>query len=282
LDNSVILSRSHGVKHGPITRLISPDGLGDRLKPFIFLDFFDADVTPGFGFGMHPHSGIATLTWQPGCDVQYRDTTGNDGILKAGGLEWMLAGGGAWHQGTLLTKGHATGFQLWVPLPPGVEDGPSFGLYIPPSDVGSLQIEGGQIKVFLGSVSTKSFLVTSPITSHQNMNYFSLFLEAGAQWTYETPVAHDVGFVFAFEGEALVNTEKTSKELIELRLPGPVLIAAQDQPVRVLCGSALKHDYPLMLGTSSVHTNETSLRHAVDRIRAIGNRLESNPQNTRM
>ena len=88
-----IVQRERGHGHGPITRLISPDGLGARLKPFIFLDFFDADVSPGFGFGMHPHSGIATLTWQPGCDVQYQDTTGQKGLLKAGGLEWMNAGG---------------------------------------------------------------------------------------------------------------------------------------------------------------------------------------------
>ncbi|WP_370694565.1 pirin family protein, partial [Klebsiella pneumoniae] len=75
--------------------------MGERLKPFIFLDFFDAEIEPGFGFGMHPHSGIATLTWQPGSDVAYQDTTGQRGILRAGGLEWMNAGGGAWHQGHL-------------------------------------------------------------------------------------------------------------------------------------------------------------------------------------
>ena len=52
--------RVAGEQHGPIARLISPGDLGERLKPFIFLDFFDADIEPGFGFGMHPHSGIAT------------------------------------------------------------------------------------------------------------------------------------------------------------------------------------------------------------------------------
>ena len=57
-----IIARARGQRHGPINRLISPDDLGDRLKPFIFLDFFDAEIEPGFGFGMHPHSGIATLT----------------------------------------------------------------------------------------------------------------------------------------------------------------------------------------------------------------------------
>ena len=58
----------------------------------MFLEFFSADITPGYGFGRHPHSRIATLTWRPGCDVQYEDTTGQKGTLKAGGLEWMNAG----------------------------------------------------------------------------------------------------------------------------------------------------------------------------------------------
>ena len=117
-----IARRVAGEPHGAITRLISPSGLGEELKPFIFLDFFQASIEPGFGFGMHPHSGIATLTWQPGSDVQYEDTTGKNGILKAGGLEWMNAGGGAWHRGQMFGSGLVTGFQLWVPMPPGVED----------------------------------------------------------------------------------------------------------------------------------------------------------------
>lgn len=79
-----IIARTRGHCHGPINRLISPDDLGDRLKPFIFLDFFDAAIEPDFGSGMHPPSGIAALTWQPGFDVRYSDTTGQNGVLKAG------------------------------------------------------------------------------------------------------------------------------------------------------------------------------------------------------
>lgn len=57
-----ISKRIYGRQHGPITRLISPNDVGELLKPFIFLDYFSAEITPGFGFPMHPHSGIATLT----------------------------------------------------------------------------------------------------------------------------------------------------------------------------------------------------------------------------
>src|SRR6266852_9773754 len=57
-----IVYRTHGRAHGPITRLVSPSDVGEFIKPFVFLDYFDIDPkhTPAIGF--HPHSGIATLT----------------------------------------------------------------------------------------------------------------------------------------------------------------------------------------------------------------------------
>jgi hypothetical protein len=39
-----IVHRTHGHRHGPITRLMRPSDLGQTLKPFVFLDHFD---TPG-------------------------------------------------------------------------------------------------------------------------------------------------------------------------------------------------------------------------------------------
>ena len=46
----------------PITRLVSPSDIGEMIKPFVFLDH--AEVAPRREplFGIHPHSGIATLT----------------------------------------------------------------------------------------------------------------------------------------------------------------------------------------------------------------------------
>jgi hypothetical protein len=38
-----IVHRTHGRRHGPITRLMSPSDLGQTLKPFVFLDLFDTE-----------------------------------------------------------------------------------------------------------------------------------------------------------------------------------------------------------------------------------------------
>lgn len=63
-----ITYRTCGHGHGPIIRLMSPSNLGQRLKPFVFLDIFDFGqmtlraMAMGDGMPIHPHSGVATVT----------------------------------------------------------------------------------------------------------------------------------------------------------------------------------------------------------------------------
>src|SRR2546426_8965068 len=118
-----IVRRTRGNRHGPITRLMSPGDLGQLLKPFVFLDLFDMDTASFAGFGLHPHSGIATVTHLFEGSVRYEDTTGATGVLPAGGVEWFKAAHGAWHGGGPGDTGRSRGFQLWLALPPQHEPG---------------------------------------------------------------------------------------------------------------------------------------------------------------
>ena len=60
---SRIARRTRGQTHGPVTRLMSPSDFGQLLKPFVFLDLFDNHGKPFTGFGLPPHSCIATLNY---------------------------------------------------------------------------------------------------------------------------------------------------------------------------------------------------------------------------
>src|SRR5260370_40248128 len=60
---SRIAQRTRGQTHGPVTRLMPPADFGQLLKPFVFLDLFDNHGKPVSGLGLHPRSGIATLTY---------------------------------------------------------------------------------------------------------------------------------------------------------------------------------------------------------------------------
>ncbi len=97
-----IVLRTRGRRHGPVTRLVSPSVIGELIKPFVFLDLFDISATGAPNFGWHPHSGIATLTVLHEGAIEYQETTGVKGVLSAGGVEWMRAGGGVWHTGAAL------------------------------------------------------------------------------------------------------------------------------------------------------------------------------------
>src|ERR1700739_959290 len=76
-----IVVRSSGKQHGPIRRLVSPSDIGELIKPFVFLDHAEVAPRPEPFFGIHPHSGIATLTTVLSGGMVYEDTTGKTGSV---------------------------------------------------------------------------------------------------------------------------------------------------------------------------------------------------------
>src|SRR5258708_22432068 len=76
---------------------MSPSDFGEILKPFVFLDLFDHEGAP-FNGALHPHSGIATITYVAEGAVSYIDPDDARGTLPAGGVEWMQAGRGMWRR----------------------------------------------------------------------------------------------------------------------------------------------------------------------------------------
>jgi redox-sensitive bicupin YhaK (pirin superfamily) len=253
---------------GPITRVIDPIELGQRLKPFVFLDHFRGEVAPGFGFDKHPQSGLATLTWQPDLDVQYRDTTGQQGVLPAGGLEWMNAGGGAWHEGRLLTGGVAEGFQLWVAMPPEAENGSAQGQYVAPADVPQATDDHNiRVLVMLGSAQHGGQTLSSPIKAHQSIAYGLTELPPCSSWCWSPAPDHQLAWLLIYRGSAAVQGNTLSDTLLEFGDQGDVHLETSACGAHVLWGSAARHQHPLVLGPSSVHTSPEALQRGLAGIR---------------
>src|SRR5258705_1243254 len=129
-----IARRTHGQNHGLVTRLMSPSDFGEILKPFVFLDLFDHQGAP-FNGGIHPHSGIATLSYVIEGAVSFIDPENVRGTLPAGGVEWMQAGRGMWHGGGPDKAGRTRGLQLWIAVAPGLEIGSNINIYQAPEQV---------------------------------------------------------------------------------------------------------------------------------------------------
>lgn len=256
-----IARRTLGQRHGPITRLMSPSDFGRLLKPFVFLDLVDNQGKPFSGFGLHPHSGIATLTYIAEGSVRYEDTNGATGLLPAGGIEWMRAGGGVWHGGGAGEPGRTRGFQLWIALPPELELGPSESIYLAPE----LIPHDGPARVLLGSYGS----ATSSIKAPSPINYLAVRLKAGESWTYQPPANHTVLWTAIGRGSVLVPDELQQGELVAFRPSSDAIEFEAESDSEFVLGSAVPHDYDLVLGSHSVHTSKDALSEAEGRISTI-------------
>src|SRR5258708_7620872 len=260
-----IARRTRGQSEGSITRLMSPSDFGQLLKPFVFLDLFDNKGIPSRGFGLHPHSGIATLTYLAEGSVRYEDTNGSTGVLPAGGVEWMQAGGGVWHGGGSGKQGRTRGFQLWIALPPKLELAPSVSLYQGPE---AIQHEG-PASVLLGSYGS----ATSAIKAPSPINYLAVRLRQGERWRYQPPAGHTVLWVAVASGAVAVPDELRHGDLAAFEPSNDAIEFEARSDAEFVVASAVRHDHNLVLGYYSGHTSAGALREGEARISDMETRL---------
>jgi redox-sensitive bicupin YhaK (pirin superfamily) len=243
---------------------MSPSDLGEILKPFVFLDLFDHEGAP-FNGPLHPHSGIATLTYVAEGAVNYIDPDDTRGTLQAGGLEWMQAGRGMWHGGGLDKAGRTRGFQLWIALPPALELGPTISIYHPPGDVQS----DGPAHVLLGSYGSASSAIASP----SPINYLTVRLKAGERWRYEPPTGHTVLWTAIASGVLSAPEKLRHGDLAAFEPSSKAVEFEALADTEFVLGSAAPHKHDLVLGYYSVHTTPDALREGEAHISSIKERL---------
>ena len=259
-----IVQRTRGRTHGPITRLMSPSDLGEILKPFVFLDLFDHEGAPFIG-PLHPHSGIATLTYVAEGAVSYIDPDNVRGTLPAGGVEWMQAGRGMWHGGGLDNAGRTRGFQLWIALPPELELGPTISIYQAPEDVP----QDGPARIFLGRYGSASSAIASP----SPINYLAVRLKAGERWRYEPPADHTILWVAIASGVLLAPAELRHGDLAAFEASSEAVEFEAPTDTEFVLGAAAPHKHDLVPGYYSVHTSPDALRDGEAHILSIKKRL---------
>jgi len=239
---------------------MSPSDFGEILKPFVFLDLFDHEGPP-FNGPLHPHSGIATLSYVAEGAVSYIDPNGVRGTLQAGGVDWMQAGRGMWHGGGLDKAGRTRGFQLWIALPPELELGPTISIYQAPDDVP----QNGPARVLLGTLGSASNAIASP----SPINYLAVRLEAGERWRYEPPAGHTVLWTAIASGTLSVPDELRQSDLAAFEPSSEAVEFEARTAAEFVLGSAAPHKYDLVLGSHSVHTTPAALRDAQAHLSAL-------------
>jgi redox-sensitive bicupin YhaK (pirin superfamily) len=264
---SKILYRTRGRRHGPVTRLVSPGDLGEVLKPFVFLDLVDAEAKALSSFGLHPHSGIATVTHLFEGNVRYEDTTGASGLLPEGGVEWFKAAHGAWHGGGGGESARVRGFQLWLALPPQDELGPVESIYQAPENI----VREGPARILLGSYGAAASALKAP----GSINYLAVRLKAGESWRYQRPADHTVAWLALSTGGLTAPERIDAGELVIFEAGDTAIDFHADRDSDFVLGTAVPHRHDLVLGYYSVHTSPASLAAGERRIEEIQRRLQS-------
>ncbi|MQQ99225.1 pirin family protein [Glaciimonas sp. GS1] len=262
-----VILRTRGHAHGAITRLVSPGDVGELIKPFVFLDHFEADAANAPKFGFHPHSGIATLTLIMSGQAFYKETTGREGIIDTGGVEWMRASSGVWHTGGLYGKERGKGFQLWVAMPPEFELAEPHSQYLDASAFEAV----GPARIIMGEYEGHKSIVAAPA----GMTYLDVRLKAGERWRFVPPKEHDVAWIAVAEGEVSATEHITSGELAVFDESEDEIHFEANSDTRFVLGSAIKHPYDLITGFYSVHTNAAALSQGESNITQIGRRLHA-------
>ena len=129
--------------------------------------------------------------------------------------------------------------------------------------------QDGPARVLLGSYGT----ATSAIKTPSPMNYLAVRLKAGERWSYQPPAGHTVVWTAVGKGSVLVPEEMQQGELVAFRPSNAAIEFEARSDAEFVLGSAVPHDYDLVLGSHSVHTNDEALREAEARISAIQTRL---------
>jgi len=192
-------SDGDGVK---LTRVLTQP-LQRRLDPFLMLDAFGSDDAGDYigGFPDHPHRGFETVTYMIAGRMRHRDSSGNEGLLENGGVQWMTAGRGIIHSELPeQEQGRMEGFQLWLNLPaadkmttPGYRD-------IPTGEIPELRLAGATVRVIAGESHGVAGAVQK---AHTEPLYLDLHLEPGTAFEQALPAGHNA-FVYVYRGELAI------------------------------------------------------------------------------
>lgn len=173
-----------------------------EFDPFLLLDDFRSDDPADYlpGFPWHPHRGIETITYVLDGDVEHQDSLGNGGVIGAGDVQWMTAGGGIYHQE--MPRGADTGkmygFQLWTNLPAANKMMAPRYRDVRHDAVATVKTaEGAFVRLIAGSVDETGGPVTDVVTQPE---YMDVSLAAGTQFVHPVTPGH-TAFAYVIDGK---------------------------------------------------------------------------------
>jgi quercetin 2,3-dioxygenase len=172
-----------------------------NLDPFLMLDHFSSDNPDEYiaGFPDHPHRGFITFTYMLDGHMEHRDSMGNRGDLKAGGVQWMKAASGVIHsEMPRQADGLMRGFQLWINLPAREKMSAPAYQEFSAAAIPEVMQAGARVRVLAGELGGTRGVIEDPST---DVRYLDVTLTADARFSLPLGDTHNA-FAYVFEGSA--------------------------------------------------------------------------------
>lgn len=177
-----------------------------EVGPFLLLDEIHSDDPKAYiaGFPPHPHRGFETVTYMLSGQMHHHDTTGGEGVITGGDVQWMTAGSGVIHsEMPAQANGLMWGFQLWVNLPTAQKMRNPAYIELKAESIPEVSSDGVLVRVLAGSFRASTG--PAPVRDTQPL-YLDVRMDAAASIDLPVPEGHDC-FIYVYQGQAEIVAE---------------------------------------------------------------------------
>ncbi len=245
------------------------DGAGVRIRryigafpreidPFLLLDEIKSSNPEDYraGFPPHPHRGFQTITYMVKGRFRHKDSSGGEGVLEEGWVQWMNAGRGVVHSEMPLTdKGLLWGFQLWINNPASQKmSEPFYHSY--PARRKTIS-EGVVLSDLVGDVMKEK--------GFYPLIYLHIQMDEGKTFKIDLP-EENTTFVAVSEGIIELNGEEIRKGHLVVPECGKITIRSVSRS-HLLLGSARPLREPIVRWGPFVMNSEEEIKRAVEDFR---------------
>jgi redox-sensitive bicupin YhaK (pirin superfamily) len=231
----------HWVGDGFPVRSLFSYAESNEFDPFLLLDYAGPhEFEPGEakrGVGEHPHRGFETVTILYQGELEHRDSSGSQGIIGSGDVQWMTAASGIVHdefhsQRFTNEGGTLEMVQLWVNLPAEAKKSPPKYQDLRNDQIPKIEIanNSGCLRVIAGDFKGNR----GPAEIFSPLNVWDLQLNAGISFDFCVPDGH-TSLLITQSGALTVNAESVSAvELLIFEREGEDINLESDEASRVL------------------------------------------------
>ena len=235
-----------------------------ELDPFLLLDSFGTENPDDYiaGFPDHPHRGFETVTYMIEGYMRHTDSTGAEGLLRPGAVQWMTAGRGIVHSEMPEQKeGKMQGFQLWVNLPAADKMCVPRYQNINPDNVPFMTTDNGTIiRVITGTANG----VTGPVTGISiDPLYIDVSLRSNGAHTQAITPGH-TAFVYTFEGAVEIAGTRVEINQLALLSDGDEVVLSSKNKGRAIVVSGAPIGEPIARHGPFVMNTNDEIKQAIN------------------